>query len=147
MIALLKTVSIKTWIFIGLLTFAFGGMVFYYNNFNDSLVENGKVISENVILKDNAGYQEWSADITNKVVKEFVDEKVTTITVTQQIRKEAIDEYVKDLGAKQTTPSLPGETSVNSDSERISKLSKRMLDIYCTGRPEDPRCNSSNATK
>lgn len=140
---ILSAISFKTKLFVLALILSIGAGIFFYNNYIDSVRDNERTIVKNEILVDNEEYRKWSESITNEVVKEFVDTKVMTIVIVQKTRKEAIDEYTKDLVEKSGTE-LDTEAA---DRERIVRHAQRMLDLVCTARPEDTRCNSSSSSQ
>lgn len=137
-------INVKLWIFLGILVFGIGWLAFH--KYNTTLVDNGKLITQNETLSDNVAYGEWSQAITDKVVKEFVEEKIQTNTTTAQVRKEAIDEYFKEDDKKVIHSESNKPQTDNGESARVAKLANSMLVYYCTARPKDVRCNPVSPT-
>lgn len=124
-----------------LLLFFFGVIWLGISKYNSTIESNGKLKSEAEIYTDALDYKEWSAAITDEVVKEFVDDKVTQIETTEKTRKEAIDEYFKDDAITGVPKSSPVQVTDSSSDVRVGKLANSLLNYYCTARPKDPRCN------
>lgn len=124
-----------------LLLFFFGVIWLGISKYNSTIESNGKLKSEAEIYTDALDYKEWSAAITDEVVKEFVDDKVTQIETTEKTRKEAIDEYFKDDAITGVPKSSPVPVTDTSSDVRVGKLANSLLNYYCTARPKDPRCN------
>lgn len=133
--------NIKIWLFLGILAIGLGGFAFH--QYKSTLIENGSLTNQNVTLTENVEYKDWSAAITDKVVKEYVQEKTQTTIENEHVRKEAIDEFIKDSETKGPTGKV---ISDDDDLARVAKLAKRMHDYYCSASPEDVRCNTVNTS-
>lgn len=139
-------INVKLWIFLGILLVGLVGGGYAFHQYNTTLVDNGKLITQNATLTDNVNYGEWSQAITDKVVTEFVTQKIQTNTTTAQVRKEAIDEYFKEDDKKVIHSESTKPQTDDGEPARVAKLANSMLVYYCTARPEDARCNPVSPT-
>ncbi len=116
--------------------------VFYYKANKSQLVENGSLKNDNVVMQQNEVFQEASAAITDKVVKDYVEETMKANSATEKLRTESIHEYVQTIEVQKEEGS--SKVSDPNGDIRVAKLANRLLENYCRIRPQDPDCNSSN---
>lgn len=117
--------------------------VYLYRSNNNKLVENGSLKTDNVVLQQNEVFLESSAQITDKVVKEFVEETTKANTAAEKLRKESIHEYVTNKGTFKDGD-VRQDIDTDNGNERVALLANRLLENYCRIRPEDPDCDTLN---
>lgn len=142
---MVKNLSTRNLIILAVFLFSLVSLGFY--KYTSIIEERGVQKCEAAMLTDTIDYKDWSAAITDKTVSDFIKDNTYVFKLRDQTRKEVVDEYFKDKELPvENKPSTPPVADPDADA-RVAKLASRMLEYYCTARPDEVRCHPNSPAK